>query len=113
MSSAARWSYTSPATLWPHASDAAWKGAPAFGAPVAFLCDYKAEAKLMTSARGQEFIAKQQLYTERTGIKPGDRVLIGSSTAPDPIAAGAHEVMLVTRFADTLDGKADDFMVVT
>ena len=113
MSSAARWAYSSTATLWPQTAAADWKGAPSFGGPVAFACDYKAEARLMTSARGQEFVSKQQLYTERADIKPGDRVLIGASTAMDPTAAGADEVMLVTRFADTLEGQADDYLVVT
>ena len=30
-----------------------------------------------------------------------------------PIAAGAFEVRSVKRFADTFDGKADDYMVAT
>ena len=53
------------------------------------------------------------LYTERAGIKQGDRVLIGTSTAADPIAAGAVEVRRVMRYGDTLDRKADDYMVAT
>jgi len=113
MSSAARWSYTKPATLWSQIAPAGWKGAPGFGGPVAFLCDYKAEARTLTNARGEEFVSRLQLYTERADIKPGDRVLIGASVAADPVSAGADEVMAVTRYADTLDGLAEDFMVAT
>jgi hypothetical protein len=113
MSSAARWANTSKATHWPLSAPADWKGAPTFGAPVVFDCDYKAEARKMTNSRGQEFTSRQQIYTERPSIHPGDRVLIGESALADPVAAGAEEVMAVARFADTLEGQAEDFMVVT
>ena len=82
-----------------------------FGAPVVFACDYKAEALRMTDSRGQEFTTQQVIYTERASIKPGDRVLIGESTVASPLTAGALEVRSVTRYADTFDGVADDYMV--
>ena len=51
------------------------------------------------------------LYTERAGIKIGDRILIGSSAAADPIAAGAVEVIAITEYQDTLDGGLPDYYV--
>lgn len=113
MSAAARWSYTAPATLWPLLALDGWSGAPQFGAPVAFLCDYKAEARTMRDARGREFNVSQTLYTERSDIKQGDRVMLGTSASVDPIAAGASEVLHVARYGDTFDRVADDLEVMT
>ena len=39
-------------------------------------------------------------------------MLIGASTATDPVLAGADEVMDVARFGDTLDRQADDYLVL-
>lgn len=112
MSSAASWSYTAEATHWPLQGRSDWSGARTFGAPVVFPCDYKASSERRTDARGQEFVARQTIYTERASIEPGDMVLIGAHTGADPVAAGAQEVRLVTRNADTLERLADDFEVV-
>lgn len=113
MSAAASWSYTSTATHWPRLSLDDWTRVATFGPPVQFACDYSAEATRMTDAQGQEFTSRQVLHTERSSIQPGDFVLIGASAVVDPVAAGAFEVRAVTRFADTFDGKADDYKVAT
>lgn len=113
MSAAASWSYTSTATHWPRLSLDDWTRVATFGPPVQFACDYSAEATRMTDAQGQEFTSRQVLHTERSSIQPGDFVLIGVSAVVDPVAAGAFEVRAVTRFADTFDGKADDYKVAT
>lgn len=112
MSAAANWSYSATATLWALQSRADWSGALAFAAPVQILCDYKADAKTRTDARGREYTSRLSIYTERAGIKQGDRILIGTSTAADPVLAGADEVMDVARFGDTLDRQADDYVVM-
>jgi len=113
MSAAAVWSYTATATLWALQSRGDWNGALTFAAPVTFLCDYKADAKTRTDARGREYTSRLSIYTERAGIKQGDRVLIGRVTTADPIAAGALEVRKVLRQADVFDRLADDFEVAT
>lgn len=113
MSASANWSYTATATLWALQSRAEWSGALVFAAPVAIQCDYKAEAKTRTDSRGREYTSRLSIYTERADIKQGDYILIGSSTAVDPVAAGADEVMDVARFGDTFDRKADDYLVTT
>jgi hypothetical protein len=113
MSSVARWSYTAKATHWPLQTAADWKGARAFGSPVEFACDYQAKAQNMTDAAGREFVSRQQIYTEHVGILVGDRVLIGESTAIDPVAAGAWEVKAVTRWGDTFERVSDDYLVAT
>jgi hypothetical protein len=111
MSDLSSWSYTSKATHWPLSGRDDLTGAVVYGAPVVFDCDYKAEALRMTDSRGQEFTTRQVIYTERAVIKAGDRVLIGSSWEVNPLNAGALEVRSVTRYADTFDGVADDYMV--
>ena len=112
MSAAARWSHTSTATHWPLTGFDDWTGAKTYGAPVVFACDYSAESLRMTDAKGIEFTSRQILHTERASIKQGDMVLIGEWVG-DPLTAGAHEVRVVTRFADTFDGLADDWKIAT
>lgn len=113
MSAAARWSLTNTATHWAQNGFDDWTGARTWAAPVAFACDYKAEARTMTDANGQEFVSRQVLYTERATVQPGDMVLIGSHAGTDPVTAGAAEVRSVTRYADTFDQVADDYMIAT
>lgn len=114
MSAAARWSQTKPATLWPLTATDSWGGQQSYGPPVPILCDYKVEARRARTASGDEFTTRLVIYTERAGIKQGDRLLIGSSSAADPVAAGADEVRAVDRFADTFarQGGVDDFVVM-
>lgn len=114
MSAAASWANTGTATHWARASRDAWSGAEAYAAPVTFACDYKSEARRMTDATGVEFVSRHVIYTERATIKRGDYVLIGSSAATDPTRVqGAEEVKAVTRYSDTFDRAADDYMVAT
>lgn len=114
MSSLAAWSYTSKATHWSRASRDDWSGVATFGAPAAFDCDYTAEAKTLRDVTGREFVSRLQLFTERSSIKRGDFVMIGVSTAADPTQlADAHEVLDVGRYADTFEGRAEDFRVAT
>lgn len=114
MSSAASWSYTAQATLWPAQSASSdWDGSPSWGAPVLLACDYKADAKLMRSAEGEEFTSTLMLYTEHATAKAGDMVALGDQTSSGTPTADAAKVMLVTRYADTLDRVADDFVIIT
>jgi hypothetical protein len=113
MSAAAAWSYTATATLWVLLGRDDWTGAVTYGAPQAVLCDYSAKAERRTDSTGVEFTTRQIIYTERADIKRGDRILIGTSTALDPLVAGAPEVRSVHRYADTFDRVADDFEVAT
>lgn len=112
MSAAAAWANTATATLWALLSRGDWSGAPQFAAPVTISCDYTTDSKRLVDDAGQEFVSNLVIYTERAGIKQGDRILIGAS-AGDPVAAGAVEVRRVMRYGDTLDRQADDYMVAT
>jgi hypothetical protein len=119
ISSSASWSYTATATLWKRQTRDDWTGGVTFAAPVQFLCDYSAKAEKRTAgssviggAKGAESVSQLVLYTERADIVPGDRVMLGTSAAADPIAAGAIEVLAVNRSADTFERTADDFEIV-
>jgi hypothetical protein len=110
MSNTAAWSLTSEATHWPATGRSDWDGARTFGPPVVFACDYKRERRV--ARRGdRERVVTLTIYTERAGIAEGDRVLIGASSAADPIAAGAVEVLGVAETPDTLDGGLSDFEI--
>lgn len=113
MSSAANWSYTATATIWPFLGRDDWTRVEQFGPPVQFLCDYAAKAERRIDGKGVEFVTRQLIYTERAGIKQQDRVLIGASTEANPITAGALEVRAINRNADTLERLADDYEVAT
>lgn len=113
MSAAASWSYTSKATVWPLLGRDDWSGVLTFGPPVVIECDYSADSVRMTDGKGVEFTTRQVVYTERDDIKQGDMLLIGESVLTNPLAAGAFEVRLVSRYADTFGQVADDFKVVT
>ena len=114
MSAAAAWANTARATLWSLLGRDGWSGGLQFAAPATFRCDYKSEARRMTDATGAEFVTRHMLYTERADIKRGDFVLIGTSTETDPTTVtGAEEVRSVTRFGDTFDRRADDYVVAT
>lgn len=69
----------------------------------------------MRSADGDsvELGLRQAFFTEYSAAKQGDFVLIGASSNPDPVAAGAAEVRSVGRFADTFDRVADDYEIMT
>ena len=113
MSSLSQWSLTSKATIWPLTGSDDWTGAKTYGLPVVIDCDYSAESKRMTDAKGVEFTTRQIIYTERSDIKQGDFILIGTHTTASPIAAGAFEVRAITRDADTFDNLADDYTIAT
>lgn len=114
MSSLANWSYTSKATHWPRVSRDDWNRQAGFGAPVVFACDYSARAEKAVDNRGEEFVTRAILHTERSSISRGDFVLIGESAALDPtVIAEANEVRAVQRFADTFENAADDYKLLT
>lgn len=114
MSDAANWSYTARATVWPFLGiDSDWGNVKLYGPPSTFACDYSAKSIRMVDANGIEFTTRQIIYTERADIKQGDMVLIGESVATDPLAAGAIEVRMITRDADTFNRAADDFTIAT
>lgn len=114
MSNSASWSYTATATHWPRLGVDDWTRRATFGAPVQFPCDYVAEARKLTDDRGEEFVSRQIMFTERASIKRGDFVLIGASSAADPtLLEDAQEVRSVTRYGDTFERAADDYRVAT
>lgn len=90
-----------------------WTGQSTYDSPVIFACDYKSDAVKMTDAMGIEFTTRQIFYTERSDIKYGDMLLVGESIVPDPVIAGAYQVKSITRYADTFDNLAEDFVVAT
>jgi hypothetical protein len=60
-----------------------------------------------------EKVVKNTIWTEYPLADMGDYVLIGASTNPDPIAAGADEVMQAIRYADTFERLTDDYAILT
>lgn len=110
----ASWSYLQTATLWPLVSRDEWGGQVTHGEPVLFLCDYSAEGRRLVTARGDEFVSRLLIYTSLPSIQQGDMILIGSSSAADPYAAGAQEVRAVDRWADTFTAEgAQDYRIAT
>lgn len=110
----ASWSYKQTATLWRLAAREAWGGQTSYAAPVLFRCDYAAKNMRLVTSRGDEFVTRLLIYTSLSTVQQGDMVLIGSSDATDPHAAGASEVRAVDRWADTFKAEgAPDFRIAT
>ena len=59
------------------------------------------------------FIAKNTFWTEYDKASQGDYILIGKSSELDPIKAGASEIKHITRYADTFERLADDYVLTT
>lgn len=113
MSSLASWSYTALATIWKRSGATNDYGDPSFDAPLVISCDYQGGLSKRLGDIGGEKVVKNTIWTEYALADTGDYILIGASTNPDPIAAGADEVMQAIRYADTFERLVDDFAIIT
>lgn len=77
------------------------------------MCDYGGGLSAKIGSIGTEIVVKNTFWTEYSEASKGDFLLIGTSTEPDPIVAGADEVMQVIQYADTFERIADDFALLT
>lgn len=116
MSSVANWSYTAKATIWRKGTGGRDEnGDPINGydAPVVIMVDYEGGLSKRISSIGAEIVVKNTVWTEYALADAGDYLLIGESTAVDPVVAGADEVRQVIRNADTFERVADDYAILT
>ncbi len=113
MSSLASWSYTAQATIWKRSGATNDYGDPLFDAPVVIAVDYQGGLSKRLGDIGGERVIKNTLWSEYALADAGDYVLIGVSDNPDPISAGADEVMQVVQYADTFERLTDDFAILT
>lgn len=118
MSSVARWTYTAKATIWRVASENEY-GNKTFYPPEYIDCDYGLDTKIAgllsigVSGIGSEFSTANTFWTEYANASQGDYILIGESSELDPIKAGASEIKHITRYADTFERLADDYVLTT
>ncbi|MEL7884517.1 hypothetical protein [Serratia marcescens] len=113
MSSIGRWSYTAPCTIWRNLGFNESGDPLGWSSPEIFMADYVGGLSARIGNIGTEITVKNTFWTEFSEAKRGDYLLIGESSMPDPIAAGADEVMKVIRYADTIYRQADDFAILT
>lgn len=113
MSSAANWSYTAPITFWKRLGDNEYGDSLGFSEPVVIMGDYQGGLSRKLGALGFDKAVKNTIWTEFAGADTGDYILIGESTEPDPIAAGADEIMQSIQYADTFERTADDWAIIT
>lgn len=114
MTAIARFSYTQPCTIWHKTGQTDKYGKAVFGLPVSLLCDYGFDENNQKDAKGNEIVQKNTFWTEYQGAKIGDYIMIGTVTNPDPLAAGANEILNVKNDGNTFD-RTDlpDFALVT
>ncbi|WP_338570418.1 hypothetical protein VRB37_16365 [Erwinia billingiae] len=112
MSSLASWSYTAECTIWRNlgVSDA---GDRTYAEPLVILADYQGGLSKRLGSIGAEIVVKNTIWTEYALAQAGDYILIGASDNPDPLAAGADEVMQAIRYADTFERLVDDWAIIT
>lgn len=113
MSSAASWSYTAKATIWRNLGVDEYGDSLGFSPPEVILCDYEGGVSKRIGGIGAEIVVKNTVWTEFALAAAGDYLLIGISTEPDPVVAGADEVRQVIRYADTFERLADDYAILT
>ncbi|HEI8775629.1 hypothetical protein [Enterobacter cloacae] len=116
MSAAANWSYTATATIWRKQSGGTDEyGDPinGYAAPEVIAVDYEGGLSKRIGSLGAEIVVKNTVWSEYALAAAGDYLLIGISTEPDPVVAGADEVRQVIRYADTFERLADDYAILT
>ncbi|MEB5922723.1 hypothetical protein [Franconibacter daqui] len=114
MSEIARWSYTGKATFWKRLPGNDEYSDPAgFAEPVVIDCGYEGGLSKRLGDIGAERVVKNTFWTEYALADTGDYIMIGISTEPDPLVAGADEVMQAVRFEDTFDRLVDDWAIIT
>lgn len=114
MSEVARWSYTGKATFWKRLEGQNEYGDPlGYAAPVVIDCGYQGGLSRRIGNLGSELVVKNTIWTEFADADTGDYILIGVSAEPDPLKAGADQVMQSVRFEDTFDRLVDDWAIIT
>ena len=113
MSSIGRWSYTAPCTIWKPLGKDRYGQPLGWSAPLVIMADYQGGLSKRLGDIGFEQVVKNTFWTEYADAKTGDRILIGASDEPDPIAAGADEVMQSIQYADTFERLTDDWAILT
>jgi len=114
MSATANWSYTGKATFWKRLDGQNEYGDPSgFAAPVVIDCGYEGGLSKRIGSIGSERVVKNTFWTEFADAGAGDYIAIGIFTEPDPLAAGADEVMQSVRYEDTFDRLVDDWAIIT
>lgn len=114
MSELARWSYTGKATFWKRLQGQDEYGDPmGFAAPVVIECGYQGGLSRRIGNLGSELVVKNTIWTEFADADTGDYILIGVSAEPDPLKAGADQIMQSVRFEDTFDRLVDDWAIIT
>ncbi|WP_313382811.1 hypothetical protein [Pantoea sp.] len=114
MSATANWAYTGKATFWKRLEGQNEYGDPlGYAEPVVIDCGYQGGLSKRLGSIGAERVVKNTVWTEFAGADTGDYILIGVSSEPNPLKAGADEVMQAVRFEDTFDRLADDFAIIT
>jgi len=114
MSELARWSYTGKATFWKRLQGQDEYGDPmGFAEPVVIDCGYRGGLSRRIGNLGSELVVKNTIWTEFADADTGDYILIGVSAEPDPLKAGADEVMQAVRFEDMFDRLIDDWAIIT
>lgn len=113
MSSAASWSYTAPCTIWKSLGKDRDNQPLGWAAPLVIMADYQGGLSKRIGNIGAELVVKNTIWSEYGEAEAGDYILIGESANPDPLAAGADQVMQVIRYADTFNRQADDYAILT
>jgi len=113
MSSLASWSYTAECTIWRSLGINEYGDSLGWSVPEVIMADYQGGLSARIGSIGTEIVVKNTFWSEFSEAKKGDYLLIGASAEPDPLVAGADEVMQVIRYADTFERSADDYAIIT
>lgn len=90
MSSVENWSYTATTTIWRKLEgNDEYGDSLGYAEPEQILCDYEGGLSKKVASLSAEIVVKNTIWTEFALTAAGDFLLIGASTEPDPVVAGA------------------------
>lgn len=113
MSTTANWSYTAICTVWKKLGVNEYGDSLGFAEPLQIMADYQGGLSKKLGDIGFEKVVKNTIWSEYALADTGDYILIGASDNPDPVEAGADEIMQAIRYADTFERLADDYAILT
>lgn len=109
MSNTANWSYTNTAKVKTRISVDQWSGETVYSEPYEINCTWSAKAQEERDDNGQEFVSKNEIFTEDERPKHLDLILLnGQDEATD-----WQEIRSVTSWDMSFFGEVPDYKLVT
>lgn len=106
MSKTSEWVYTNTATIKPFISLDQWDGEAVYGEEYEIACTWTAKSEQMRDDKGQEFVSKNEIFTEDNRPKYLDMIMLNGDDK-------WQEIRAVTGFDMSFFSETPDYKLVT